>query len=51
MCVRRESREEAYDLVEGNRQDDHSVHALGLSVAARLDTLAGLGIGKGSASP
>jgi hypothetical protein len=51
MCVRRESREEAYDLVERNRKDDRSVHALVLIVAARLDTLAGLGIGYRSASP
>jgi hypothetical protein len=38
----RESREETYDLVERNRQDDHSVHAFGISVASRLETLAGL---------
>jgi hypothetical protein len=35
MCSK-ESREEAYDLVERNRQDDHGVEALGLSVAARF---------------
>lgn len=51
MYVRRESREEAYDLVDRNRQDDHRVHVLGLSVAARLDTLARVGLGKRSASP